>query len=198
MTVQRARIEERRAALREEFGRDLLVKKFGEAGAALVLEAFGVYRSGKHKGQPRGFIYWEKCTVGGWKRDGYERGHVQRPGSSNFAVGLTYERTGSAMPARGGVVGGGVMGEGEWLLTLSRGLCGMTKRWNYTKDEPTEDFPKDWATIKANADAEKAAWVAAERARILGDEEPPRDETPCDPIADQRADAADWEATHAE
>jgi hypothetical protein len=66
MPVQRARVEDRRAALAEDFGREILIKKFGDKGAEIILETFGLLKSGKNKGKPRGFIHWRKCTVGGW------------------------------------------------------------------------------------------------------------------------------------
>jgi hypothetical protein len=169
VSVQRAQVEHRRAALREPFGRDLLTKKFGDAGAALVLEAFGMYRSGKHKGEPRGFIYWDKITVGGWRRDNGV-GHVERPGSRNFAAGLTFDRpSNGGMPSRGGVA---AMGDAEWLLTLSRGLGGMTKRWNYTTDEPARDsdFPKAWDAIRAAADAERHVRIEQTRRELLAEQ----------------------------
>lgn len=90
MTVQRASIQTHRAAIAEPFGRELLVRRFGEHGAAMIIGAAGVYRSGKHKGQPRGFMHWKKCVVGGWTHEGYG-GHVQRPGSYGYGFDLNYQ-----------------------------------------------------------------------------------------------------------
>ena len=47
------------------------------------LEArFGRYIRGKRKGQLRGWVVWERCTVGGWHR---EKQCVMRPGQESHA-----------------------------------------------------------------------------------------------------------------
>jgi hypothetical protein len=86
-------VEARRAALSEEFGRELLVKKFGQAAADVIIAEFGTYKRGKRKGQAKGFIHWKKCTRGGWKHyEGRSGGYVAKPGSFDFAVSLNFER----------------------------------------------------------------------------------------------------------
>ena len=125
MATQYARVESHRAALSEEFGRMLLAKKFGTVGADMVLDAFGVYRSGKRKGLPRGYIYWDKVTVGGWSRgEAGGLGGVRRPGSQCYAVGLGFDRTGKCMKER---FEWPVMTDDEWHATLARGLGEICK-----------------------------------------------------------------------
>lgn len=92
MTV-RAQIQHRRAALADQFGRDMLVHHFGEERAAAILAKYGLYSRGKRKGQHRGWIHWEKVVSGGWVRE-FGRasgGFVRRPGACNWAVSLEFD-----------------------------------------------------------------------------------------------------------
>lgn len=90
MKVQYASVELKQAALSSDFGKQLFVKKFGEQAASMIMEAFGVYKSGPRKGLQRGYLHWEKCTVGGWYRslNGSSQGGVRKPGSRNYRACL--------------------------------------------------------------------------------------------------------------
>lgn len=92
-------IESRRAALAGEFGREMLVRKFGAERAAEILARFGCFARGKNKGQPRGFLHWQKCTRGGWVRTQVlDGGYVQTPGSYDYAVSLEWNLSDDPSP----------------------------------------------------------------------------------------------------
>lgn len=87
--VQRAEFRPMRAALSGEYGLGLLARKFGEDGAAIILETFGMYSRGPRKGLPRGYIHWVKCAVGGWTYAFTHDGSVLTPGSHRYRVTLS-------------------------------------------------------------------------------------------------------------
>ena len=92
--IQRATIIPMSAPLAGEFGRGLLVNKFGEWEAARILAAFGTYTRGPRKGMQRGYICWSKCTVGGWAHEPrFGSGYVQRPGSFGYIAARNREDT---------------------------------------------------------------------------------------------------------
>jgi hypothetical protein len=78
---RRASFRDMWAPLRDEFARELLVRKFGEAASSLILSAFGQVSKGKRQGEQRGHLHWVKCEAGGWSGTG-----VMYPGSQNYRV----------------------------------------------------------------------------------------------------------------
>ena len=120
--TQRARIEERRAALREQFGLEQLIRHFGEPGAEIVLASFGKFARGKYKGEQRGFIHWKKCVEGGWSYEG-DRGHVQYPGVFGWAVGRGFDRKG-VLGERDSF---GPMTDAEWIVLLQDAVPKLPK-----------------------------------------------------------------------
>lgn len=97
---RRASIREMHAALREEFARALLARKFGEVASALILESFGKVTKGRHEGDQRGHLHWTKCEAGGW--DGKR---VVRPGSQNYRVTFNGAPDIASIVERGGYRG---------------------------------------------------------------------------------------------
>lgn len=87
MRVQRAQVERKAAALSGEFGLKFLRSRFGNEVAEMILEHFGTYSRGPRKGLNRGYIVWDKCTEGGWRRTD-TGGYVQRRGVMGVRVGL--------------------------------------------------------------------------------------------------------------
>ena len=79
-------IESESAALSGDFGQKMLRLKFPET-ADKILAELGVYSRGPRKGQPRGYIHWDKVVVGGWNYSDLrlERG-IQKPGCYNWGV----------------------------------------------------------------------------------------------------------------
>lgn len=90
-----AKWETKQAALSGDFGMQLFRRKFGEHADKLLTE-FGTYSRGPRKGLPRGYIYWQKVTEGGWgNRTPFARFPsmgVLRPGSRCFMVSLNAMR----------------------------------------------------------------------------------------------------------
>lgn len=75
------------AALSEEFGLSLFLRKAGERAPA-ILEELGTYKSGPRKGKQKGFIHWLKVVEGGFDYQG-GRG-VLRGGCIEFRVAKEY------------------------------------------------------------------------------------------------------------
>lgn len=86
MAVQRASIERKSAPLHSDFGRDFLNRRFGERDATLILSLLPTYSRGPRRGLAKGYIHWDKVTVGGWRHDANGLGHVERPGTRNVRV----------------------------------------------------------------------------------------------------------------
>jgi len=92
--TQRATIIRHRAALAEDFGRNLFIKKFGEPLARELCALLGTYRNGPRKGKQRGYLHWRSCTIGGWWRgDGDLVGRVVRPGAFEYRLRLDRDDT---------------------------------------------------------------------------------------------------------
>jgi hypothetical protein len=80
---QKAVIVDRFGYVNEPFIFELALRKLDLTFG--MLEAIvGRYSKGKRKGQLRGKLIWEKCTVGGWVKDGpgYHNGHVCKPNTT--------------------------------------------------------------------------------------------------------------------
>lgn len=86
MAVQRAAIERKHSALHTDFAREFMTRRFGETDTSLIYSLLPTYARGPRKGLVRGYIHWDKVTVGGWKRDADGRGHVERPGTRNVRI----------------------------------------------------------------------------------------------------------------
>lgn len=151
---QGAIIETKRAKLSEDFGRELLTKKFTYDGAAMVLAMFGNVSRGPRKGQPRGFIIWSKCIRGGWTRDN-GMGRVQRPGAFDFHVSLAWEG-GKIAPARANFAEAAT--HAEYMEYLCRALNVCKDNWNHEKGTPVKacEFWNRWH-VAAEADRKLAA-----------------------------------------
>ncbi len=95
MSVQRAVVVAKSAPLSSDFGRSFVERRFGTEAAARIYALLPKFTRGPRKGLVKGSVYWDKCTVGGWVRDGVQhagegaRGYVQRPGTSNVRIALT-------------------------------------------------------------------------------------------------------------
>jgi hypothetical protein len=81
------------AALSSPFGLELFRRKFG-AQADEILAKFGTYSRGPRKGLPRGYLYWQKVTAGGWGNLDPWSKHgsmgVLRPGSRGYMACIDF------------------------------------------------------------------------------------------------------------
>ena len=89
-------IERKSAPLASDFARDFMTRRWGETFTAALYDRMPRYQRGKHKGEIKGRLFWDKCTKGGWKRTGPSyhgspNGHVVTPGSSNLRVTLLFD-----------------------------------------------------------------------------------------------------------
>jgi len=85
--VQYARVERKSAPLSSEFSREFVERRFGgKESADLIYSLLPVYSRGPRKGTVKGFIHWQKVTVGGWHHD-----RVLIPGTHNVYISLSFE-----------------------------------------------------------------------------------------------------------
>jgi hypothetical protein len=80
MKVNYATFERKASPLSEQFGYDWACKLFGQE----TVDALPRYVRGKHAGQPKGFVIWLNCPVGGWCRN---IGGVLKPGLARAWLG---------------------------------------------------------------------------------------------------------------
>src|SRR5262245_41870183 len=84
--AQRAIVVTKRCPMADDQCASTVIRHIGDKypqpfdAAALVEQRCGRYVRGTHAGKLRGWASIEVCTVGGWRRDGYETGRVMRPG----------------------------------------------------------------------------------------------------------------------
>lgn len=64
MRVQYARLETKDADIGKPFGLEWATKLFGQE----VIDQLPRYVRGPKKGEIKAYVFWEKCTVGGWVR----------------------------------------------------------------------------------------------------------------------------------
>lgn len=62
MRRNNVRLDWKNAALSTAFGLEWAIKLFGEE----AIGSLPVLKSGKNKGQPKGFVHWRKALSGGW------------------------------------------------------------------------------------------------------------------------------------
>lgn len=93
--VQYCRVEMKIVSVESDFGEKIAREKFGDAHYAALPE----YTRGPRKGAKKGFVHWDKCTVGGWSRD---RNCVVYPGSHNWRLSTSQDpRNATKVIARG-------------------------------------------------------------------------------------------------
>jgi len=155
--------EFKRAVLSEDFGRELLAKKFTDDGAAMVFAMFGNVSRGPRKGKPRGFIHWTKVTRGGWN---YAEQRVERPGSYGYHVSLDYEGSPGA-PGRDSYASSAT--HAEYMEYLCRALHVCKENWHYEKGQPIKSC-EFWERWHVAADADRRAAADAFRTKMTAEE----------------------------
>jgi hypothetical protein len=93
MGVQYAKCEEKSSPLASDFAREFVARHFGQQATEMIYANAPKYQRGPSKGQPKGWVIWTKCTVGGWVRRGsYDadaqrgNGFVMRPGTHDVKI----------------------------------------------------------------------------------------------------------------
>lgn len=86
------------APLLSDFARDFVTRKWGPELASIIFEECPRYVRGPKKGQPKGWVKWDKCTKGGWFRTGPNyygepgtNGYVMAPGVQNVRIVFAFE-----------------------------------------------------------------------------------------------------------
>lgn len=70
------------AELRSDFAREFLSRRIGPDVFSDLYASLPTYRSGVSKGEVKGFLLWEKVSVGGWSN----AFGVLRPGSQELRI----------------------------------------------------------------------------------------------------------------
>lgn len=97
MAVNYAIRETKSSPLASTFAREFMERQFGKLATDAIYDAAPKYKRGPSKGQPKGWVMWEKCIKGGWVRTGaYDHdsmrgnGFVMAPGTHNVRVLFTH------------------------------------------------------------------------------------------------------------
>jgi hypothetical protein len=98
--IQYATVFNKQLALSGEFGKLCLARKFGEAEAQIILQAFSTFSKGMRKGQQKGYLFWKKVEIGGWYRPTVARGRVVVPGTFGWTVRLGLDENSSGLQSR--------------------------------------------------------------------------------------------------
>lgn len=95
MPVNYAVREQKSSPLGTDFAKEFVTRHFGELAAAAIYANLPLYKRGKYKGQPKGWVIWTKCVKGGWVRKGaYDHdsgrgnGYVMPPGTHEVQIVL--------------------------------------------------------------------------------------------------------------
>lgn len=95
MSVNYAAREFKNTNLASDFAKQFVTRHFGELATEKIYAALPLFKRGRFKGQPKGWLLWTKCTKGGWVRMGsYDHdagrgnGFVMQPGTHDVRICL--------------------------------------------------------------------------------------------------------------